>query len=74
MLNHRGKLWEYSLVNFEELFSGWSVKSEHFHAGDFKTFTKNHVNNLSSKPLLNDVRLDDGTGAVVEDSSWTKTL
>ena len=74
LLNHTNKLRQNTLVDFEELFGSRLVKSEHLHGRDFKSFLQNHVNNLSSKALLDNVGLNDSASAIIKGSSRAELL
>ena len=74
VLDHRGEFWQHSIVDLEELLSSWLVEDEHLHRADFETLLENHINNLTGKTLLNDMRLDHAASAVVEGGSGSKLV
>ena len=69
VLNHGSEFGQDAFVDLEELLSSGLVKSEHFHGRDLEALLKNHIDDLASKPLLDDVGLDDSASAVVEGGS-----
>lgn len=74
LLDHAHELRENSSIHLEELLGGRLIKREHLHGGDFEAGLKDCVDNLPGQPFLDDVRLDDAAGAVVESGSWREVF
>ena len=74
VLYHADELGDHSLVHLEELLGRWLIEGEHLHGGDLESLLKDHVDNLSSEAIVDNMRLDDAAGAVVEGSRWSKRL
>ncbi len=60
--------WEYTFVQFKELFSCRFVQVEHFQGWDLKTFTKDGVYDLASLSVMDSMGFDNAASAVIQES------
>lgn len=65
VLNKRYVLWENALVDIVEFLNYWASQVKEFHSGNLETSIQDRVNDLTSKTLLENVRLDEAQRAVV---------
>jgi len=74
MINHSNEFRQNSLIHLEEFFCCRFINREHLHSRDLKSLLKNHIDNLSSKTLCDNMGLDNTACAIVESCRCCKLL